>query len=281
MREISTNLVTNAVERLCIRAASDLPFNVEELIQKSIQTEESPLAKEILGKILENAEYARNNNLPICQDTGIACLFVEIGQELTITGGVLSEAINEGVRRGYKKAYLRKSVAKDPLFDRSNTEDNTPAIISYTSVPGDRMHIKLLPKGGGSENCGAVKMLRPADGVDGVKEFVLQSVIEAGGKPCPPIVVGIGIGATLNHSALLAKRALCRPLGSHNNNSNYAKLEQEILDEINRTGIGPQGLGGRTTALAVQIEYRPTHIACLPVAVDINCHANRYKEVTI
>ena len=234
-----------------------------------------PGAREILERIVENYEIADAENQPICQDTGVACVFLKIGQEVHINGDI-QEAVNEGVRQGYREGYLRKSVVRDPL-DRVNTGDNTPAFIYYELVPGDKVEITVAPKGFGSENMSRIKMLRPSDGVEGVKDFVVNAVEEAGPNPCPPIVVGVGIGGTFDKAALLAKKALLRPVDEPNANPFYQALEQELLEKINALGIGPQGLGGRTTALAVNIETMPTHIAGLPVAVNINCHVTRHQ----
>ena len=238
------------------------------------------MAKEILEKILTNIDIAKKEEMPICQDTGMACVFIEIGQDVHIIGGNLKDAINEGIRQGYNEGFLRKSVVKDPL-DRINTMDNTPAIIYYDIVEGDKLKIKVAPKGFGSENMSQLKMLKPADGLEGVKDFVLKVVKEAGPNPCPPIVVGIGIGGTFDKAANLAKKALVRPLNEKNNNEFYANLEKELLKEVNELGIGPQGFGGKTTALAVNIETYPTHIAGLPVAVNINCHVTRHAEIEL
>lgn len=281
MKEIKTAKIIDAVEGLCIKAACDLPEDVEEIIRNSVGREESEFGKYILEQILDNIAYSRKENMAMCQDTGVAVFFIEVGQDVHITGGSLNEAVNEGVRRGYKKGFLRKSVVSDPLFSRKNTGDNTPALIHTEIVPGDSLKIFLLPKGGGSENMGALKMLKPSDGIEGVKNFIVKSVTEAGGNPCPPVIVGVGIGGTMDMAAVLAKKALCRKAGEANPDPQYAQLEQDILELINRTGIGPQGLGGRVTALAVQIEYFPTHITALPVAVNLNCHAARHAAVIL
>ena len=225
--------------------------------------------------IIENAELAARKDVPLCQDTGLAVVFLEIGQEVHFTGGALEEAVNAGVAEGYTKGYLRKSSVDDPLFERKNTQDNTPAIIHTRLVPGDKVRITVAPKGCGSENMGAMKMLKPADGVQGVIDFVLDTVRKAGPNPCPPVTVGVGIGGNMEKCALLAKYSLTRPIGEHNSDERYAKLEEELLERINKTGIGPAGLGGTTTAAAVNIEYAPTHIGALPVAVNLNCHAAR------
>jgi fumarate hydratase subunit alpha len=275
VKEIDVSKIVDTVEGLCIQAACDLPEDVEELIGKVIEHEESEFGKYILGQILDNIAYSRKENIAMCQDTGIAVFFVEIGQDVHICGGSLQDAINEGVRRGYQKGYLRKSITADPVFLRKNTGDNTPAVIHTEIVPGDMLKILLLPKGGGSENMGTLKMLKPSDGIDGIKEFVISTVVEAGGNPCPPVIVGVGIGGTMDMAALLAKKALCRKAGKPHQDPQYAQLEQELLMKINRSGVGPQGLGGRVTALAVHIEHYPTHITALPVAVNLNCHAAR------
>ncbi|MDR1135901.1 MAG: fumarate hydratase [Clostridiales Family XIII bacterium] len=281
MREIQSSHISDAVERLCLKAAFDLGDPVEERIRAFAKREESEFGKYIFGQILENIDYARNEQIAICQDTGSVILFVDVGQDLHISGGDLIGALNEGVRRGYMSGYLRKSICSDPVFDRKNTGDNTPAVIHTEIVAGDRLKIAILPKGGGSENMGTLKMLLPSQGLNGIKEFVLQSVIDAGGNPCPPIIVGVGIGGSMDKAAYLAKKALTREIGLPNPNPDYANLEDELLEAINATGIGPQGLGGRITALAVHIEYFPTHITQLPVAVNLNCHAARYAEILL
>lgn len=280
MREINIYEVTEAVKKMCIEANYFLCSDVKGKIEQSYEEEEWPIAKDILNKIIENYNIAKEEEMPICQDTGMACVFVEIGQEVHITGGSIKDAINEGVRQGYKEGYLRKSVVGDPI-SRVNTKDNTPAMIYYDIVEGDKLKIILAPKGFGSENMSKIKMLKPADGILGVKEFIIQTVKEAGPNPCPPIVVGVGIGGTFDKAAFLAKKALIRPLNKRNEDSYYADLEEELLDEINKLGIGPQGFGGRTTSLAVNIEVMPTHIAGLPVAVNINCHVTRHAEKTL
>ncbi|MBP3672299.1 MAG: fumarate hydratase [Oscillospiraceae bacterium] len=275
MRELSAEKITQAVERLCIDANCHLPGDMKERIRSCYEGENWPCAKEILEQIIQNYEIADRENQPVCQDTGMACVFLKIGQDVHINGDV-NEAVNEGVRRGYAEGYLRKSVVRDPL-DRVNTGDNTPAIIYYELVPGDRVEITVAPKGFGSENMSRIKMLRPSDGLQGVKDFVLDTVAQAGPNPCPPIVVGVGIGGTFDKAAFLAKKALLRPVDVSSSDPFYAQLEQELLERINALGIGPQGLGGKTTALAVNIEHFPTHIAGLPVAVNINCHVTRHK----
>lgn len=280
MKEINVSKITEVVKNMCIDANYYLTHDVKEKIESAYKQEKWPMAKEILEKILTNIDIAKKEEMPICQDTGMACVFVEIGQDVHIIGGNLKDAINEGIRQGYNEGFLRKSVVKDPL-DRINTMDNTPAIIYYNIVEGDKLKIKVAPKGFGSENMSQLKMLKPADGLEGIKDFVLKVVKEAGPNPCPPIVVGIGIGGTFDKAANLAKKALVRPLNEKNNNEFYANLEKELLKEVNELGIGPQGFGGKTTALAVNIETYPTHIAGLPVAVNINCHVTRHAEIEL
>ena len=276
VREIEAARITDTVKRLCIQANVILPEDVKNCIIKRKSEESWAPAREILDRIEENFELAAAENVPICQDTGVACVFLEIGQEVHVSGGDISGAVNEGVRRGYAEGYLRKSVVRDPL-DRVNTGDNTPAMIYYDIVPGDKIKITVAPKGFGSENMSQIKMLRPSDGIEGVKAFVLKAVEEAGPNPCPPIIVGVGIGGTFDKAALLAKKALLRETGTPSADPLYAKLEEELLEKINALGIGPQGFGGKTTALAVAVEHYPTHIAGLPVAVNINCHVARHK----
>ncbi len=280
MREIHCMDITKAVKKACMDANYYIPEDVRSVIEERYEEERWPMAKNILEKIRENIELAREERMPLCQDTGMVSVFVEIGQDVRIVNGSLEEAINEGVRQGYEEGYLRKSVVKDPL-NRINTKDNTPAVINYKIVPGDKFKMTIAPKGFGSENMSQLKMLKPADGVQGVKDFVLKAVEEANANPCPPIVVGVGIGGTFDKVASLAKKALIRPLSERNKDEFYRRLEEELLDEINKLGIGPQGFGGKTTALAVNIETYPTHIAGLPVAVNINCHVARYKEVEL
>ena len=272
MRELDAGVITQAVQRLCIQANTRLPQDVKDTIAAARRAEDWSVAQDILDKIIEN--YSIGGDTPICQDTGMACVFLEIGQDVHINGP-LTEAVNEGVRRGYTEGYLRKSVVRDPL-DRVNTGDNTPAMVYTELVPGEQVKITVAPKGFGSENMSRIAMLKPSDGLDGVKQFILETVELAGPNPCPPIVVGVGIGGTFDNCALLAKRALLREMGTHNGSPFYARLEQELLEKINALGIGPQGFGGRTTALAVQIETMPTHIAGLPCAVNINCHVARH-----
>ncbi len=275
MREISAQQITQTVRRLCIQANCHLPQDVKDRIAACKQQEPWPLAREILERIEENYRIADQTDSPICQDTGVACVFLTIGQDVHITGN-LEEAVQEGVRQGYREGYLRKSVVADPLR-RVNTQDNTPAFLYYDIVPLDRLEITAAPKCFGSENMSAIKMLRHSDGIPGVRDLVVETVKNAGPNPCPPIVVGVGIGGTFDKAALLAKKALLRPLDLPNSDPFYADLEQELLAQINALGIGPQGFGGRATALAVHIETMPTHIAGLPVAVNLNCHVTRHQ----
>ena len=275
MREIQAERITEVVKRLCISANNHLPEDVKHCIEKSYEMENWPQAREILERIMENYQIADREDCPVCQDTGVACVFIKMGQEVHVVGD-LQEAIHEGVRQGYAQGYLRKSVVRDPL-DRVNTGDNTPAMIYFDIVPGDVFEITVAPKGFGSENMSQIKMLKPSDGLQGVKDFVVKVVEEAGPNPCPPIVVGVGVGGTFDKAAYLAKKALMRHAGQPNPVPFYAELEQELLEKINALGIGPQGFGGKTTALAVHIEQCPTHIAGLPVAVNINCHVTRHQ----
>ena len=277
MKTINVNEIIKTVKELSIEANYYLPNDVKEAIEKAEKNEKWPIANNILNKILENSQIASAEKMAICQDTGMACVFIDIGQDVHITGGSLEEAINEGVRQGYAEGFLRKSVVKDPLH-RVNTNDNTPALIYYNMVPGDKVKITVAPKGFGSENMSRIAMLKPSDGLEGVKNFVLETVRMAGPNPCPPIVIGIGIGGSFDKAAYLAKKALIRPVNENNTDEFYGNLEKELLEEVNKIGIGPQGFGGKTTALALNIETYPTHIAGLPVAVNINCHATRHKE---
>lgn len=280
MREVNVNEIVQAVKKLCIESNYYLSKDVVDRIKFAREKENWPSAQNVLDRILENIDIAKNNNFPMCQDTGMACVFIKIGQEVHIVGGSIEDAVNEGVRQGYIDGYLRKSVVSDPLR-RKNTGDNTPAIINYEIVPGDKLNIVVAPKGIGSENMSQIKMLKPSDGIDGVKNFVIKVVKEAGPNPCPPIVVGVGIGGNFDKAASLAKKSLIRPLNKRNEDEFYRNMEEELLEKINSLGIGPQGLGGKTTALAVNIETYPTHIAGLPVAVNINCHVTRHKEIEL
>lgn len=263
-----------------MEACTELPFDVRNALDKAKSAEKNPVAVDVLNTIIENYKIADDNKVPICQDTGMACVFLEIGQDVHLTDGSLEEAVHEGVRQGYTEGYLRKSVVRDPIR-RGNTGDNTPAMIYEKIVPGDKVRITLAPKGFGSENMSAIRMLKPAQGLDGVKTFIIETVKKAGPNPCPPIVVGIGIGGTFDKCALLAKKALLRPLDQENPDPYYAALEKELLEAINGLDIGPQGFGGLTTALGVNIETLPTHIAGLPVAVNINCHVTRHATEVI
>ncbi len=279
MRVIEAATITDVVKKLCVEANCHLGEDVKACISRCAAQETWPQAKEILNHIIENYQIADQNCQPICQDTGAACVFLKIGQDVHVNGDI-TEAVNEGVRRGYQEGYLRKSIVKDPL-DRVNTGDNTPAMLYFDIVPGDRLEITVAPKGFGSENMSRIAMLRPSDGLQGVKEFVKHTVEQAGPNPCPPIVVGVGIGGTFDKAAYLAKKALLRPVDKPNGDPFYAQLERELLEEINALGIGPQGFGGKTTALAVNVEQYATHIAGLPVAVNINCHVTRHKTEVI
>ncbi len=280
MREISTETVIEAVRTLSMDAATDLGEDVLAAVAKAKTVEESPVGRDILEQIEKNARIAKDEKAPMCQDTGLAVLFVDLGQDVHISGGDFNEAINEGVRRGYKDGYLRKSTLGDPI-ERKNTGDNTPAIIHTTIVPGDKLKIIMAPKGGGSENMSEIKMLKPSDGIEGVKDFVIDKVLRSGGNPCPPVIIGVGIGGTFEKCAMLAKKSLLREVGNRHPNKFYADLELELLEKINKLGIGPQGLGGTTTALDVHVEVYPCHIASLPVAVNTQCHAARHKEVIL
>ena len=280
MRRIDVKALTDAVKKLFIEANNTLPEDILSSIKANKERETNPLASNILDTLLLNVDAAREIQVAVCQDTGMAVVFVRVGQEVNFTGGDFNEAINEGVRRAYVDGLLRKSVVEDPL-NRKNTGDNTPAIIHTEIVPGDKVEITAAPKGFGSENMSAVKMLVPAKGRAGVVEAVLETVKNAGSNPCPPMVIGVGIGGDFEQCALLSKKALCRPLDSKNTNPFYAELEDELLEKINQLGIGPQGFGGDTTALGVNVEYAPTHIAGLPVAVNIGCHVTRHKSIII
>ena len=280
-RIIEFSAIVAAVEQLCGEAAVNLPEDVEAALAAAAEKESSPLAGDFFQQYLRNSAIARTEGLPICQDTGVAVCFVELGAEVQVTGGLLPEAIHAGVAAGSRRWVRRKSMVNDPLFDRVNTRDNTPAVIHLSIVPGDRLKIILAPKGGGSENMSALRMLKPSDGRTGVVDFVVGAVVSAGGNPCPPTIVGVGIGGTMEAAALLAKRALLRPVGEPSGDIRYAELEQEILEKINASGVGPQGLGGAVTSLAVHIEYAPCHLASLPVAVNLNCHAARHAEVIL
>lgn len=280
MREIHISAVTNAVAQVCMSANYELPEDVAKALEDGLAREESPIGRDVFGQLIENAQIAREESVPICQDTGFAVIFARVGQDVHITGGSLVDGINEGVRRGYAEGYLRKSIVAHPL-ERVNTGDNTPAIIHTEIVPGDELRILVAPKGGGSENMSGVRMLKPSDGVEGVREFVVELVKAAGSNPCPPIIVGVGIGGTMEMAAIMAKRAVLREVGKHSDKPYDAALEEELLRLVNDTGVGPAGLGGRVTALAVNVESYPAHIASLPVAVNIQCHAARHKEIVL
>ena len=279
MRKIKSEQIVEQVKKLCIEASLYLGEDVLSCIKEKAKSEKSEVGKNILNILVENAEIAKEKNIPICQDTGMAVFFVEIGQEVLIEGDTLTDAINEGVRQGYEEGYLRKSVVSP--INRVNTKDNPPAVIHYDMVKGDKIKIEFAAKGFGSENMSKMKMLKPSDGLEGIKKFIIDTVSEAGPNPCPPMVIGVGIGGTVDKCAQIAKKALFRELGEFNKDENIAKLESELLTAINKLGIGPQGLGGTTTALGLNIETFPTHIAGLPVVVNINCHASRHKKVVI
>ena len=276
MRNLDVKEIKNAIKTLVVKANQELSTDILNALKIAANNEESEVGKKILQRVIENAQIAKDEELPICQDTGTAVIFLEIGQDVHLVGGNLHDAINQGVREGYTEGYLRKSIVQDPL-NRVNTGDNTPAVVHIDIVPGDRVKITVAPKGGGSENMSQLKMLKPADGVEGVKRFVIDTVRQAGSNPCPPVIVGVGIGGTFEKAALLAKKALLREVGTQNPDPFYNSLERELLEKINNLGIGPQGLGGRVTALAVHIETYPTHIASLPVAVNLNCHVARHE----
>jgi len=279
MKQISCRTITEQVKKMCMEANFDLGEDVLQAFSTARKNEEAPIGREIMDLLIENSRIARDESIPMCQDTGFAVFFVELGTAVHIVDGSLMDALNEGVRQGYGEGYLRKSICHP--FTRKNTGDNTPAVVHIDLVPGDRLKIIFAPKGGGSENMSRVTMLRPSDGKKGIKDFVVTRVKESGANPCPPTVVGVGIGGTFEKAALLAKKSLVRPLGSASPDPEIAAFEQEIFEAINNLGIGPQGFGGRTTSLAVHIEMFPCHIASLPVAVNINCHAHRHKEVIL
>ena len=280
MRRLESERITDAVEEMCRRAAVELPVSVEAALREAAEREQSPLGRSILSDLARNAKVAREKSLPVCQDTGVAVVWVQVGQQVHLVGRPLEDAINEGVRRGYERGYLRASMVRDPLR-RENTGDNTPAAVHCEMVEGDGVRVRLLPKGGGCENMSRLTILRPGDGVEGVKRFVVETVEAAGANPCPPIVVGVGIGGTADQVTWLAKRALFRDLADKHGDPFYAELEAELLMLVNDTGIGPQGLGGTVTALGVKVEAWPCHITALPVGVCLNCHAARYGEVSL
>ena len=280
MREVSVSEITKNIREMCIEANHFLSPDMKQVFDEAVSREESPLGKQILNQLEENLRIAGEDMIPICQDTGMACVFLEIGQDVHIAGGDLTEAVNEGVRRGYTNGYLRKSVVKDPVC-RGNTGDNTPAMLYTEIVPGENIKITVGPKGFGSENMSAIRMFKPSAGIEGIKDFILETVETAGPNPCPPMVVGVGIGGTFDKAALLAKKALMRPVDSENEDPYYADLEKEMLEKINQLGIGPQGFGGKTTAIGLNIETMPTHIAGMPCAINISCHVTRHKTEVI
>ncbi|WP_090174767.1 fumarate hydratase [Eubacterium oxidoreducens] len=276
MRNVSVTELTEAIKEMCIEANYDLTPDMKNALKDSVQTEKSPIGKKVLNQLQENLKIAKDDMIPICQDTGMAVIFLEVGQDVHFVDGDVEEAVNEGVRQGYVDGYLRKSVVKDPLI-RENTKDNTPAIIHYSVVKGDKIKITVAPKGFGSENMSRVFMLKPADGIEGVKNAIITAVKDAGPNACPPMVVGVGVGGTFEKCALMAKKALTRSVNEHSKIPYVAQMEEEVLNKINKSGIGPAGLGGTTTALAVNIDTYPTHIAGLPVAINICCHVNRHS----
>ncbi len=281
MRSISYDKIVNAVSTLCLEAAYELPKDVCLALENSLKSEKIDSAKDIINQCITNFKIAKDEKVPICQDTGFAVYFIEKGIDLNIEGGLLEDAVNDGTIKGYNEGYLRKSIVSDPLFDRKNTQNNIPAVTHIKNVKGDKLKITLAPKGGGSENMSSLKMLKPSDGENGVIDFVVNTVVAAGGNPCPPTIIGVGIGGNFEKCAYLAKEALLRPIGSKNLDLRYAELESKILKKINESGVGPQGLGGSTTSFAVHVNYWPCHLASLPVAVNINCHAARHAEIEI
>jgi fumarate hydratase subunit alpha len=281
IRELDVAAVTAAVKDLCITANYDLPVDVYDALKAAQQAEESPVGREVLAQLVENADIAAADRVPICQDTGLAVIFAEVGQDVHLTGGDFEEAVHEGVRQGYGDGYLRKSVAEEPGHARRNTKDNTPAIIHTSIVPGEKVALTMMAKGGGAENMSSLNMLKPAQGWAGMADAVVDTVSRAGSNPCPPVIIGVGIGGTIEKVTLLAKRALLRDVGSTHPDPRLAAMEDELLEKINALGIGPQGLGGRTTALDVFIEEMPCHIASMPMAVNVQCHAQRHKTVTL
>ena len=280
MREVVAKRITDTIKKLCIEANTNLSEDVLEALNKALAKEESSTAREIIRELIANAKVAWRDKLAICQDTGLAFVFIELGQDVRIIDGNLIEAVNEGVSRGYNEGFLRKSVVKDPLC-RDNTNDNTPAVIHTEIVAGENIKIKVLTKGGGAENCSAIKMFEPTSTKEEISDFIIETIENAGPNACPPMIIGVGIGGSFDQAPLIAKKALLRTVGRHNSQSDTAKWEKELLEQANKTGIGPMGLGGRTTALAVNIEKRPCHISSLPVAVNVECHAHRVKEAVI
>ena len=278
MRILQTSLLTQKVKELFIEANVDIGPSLVDRLRSAMEAEASPIGKNVLAKIIANDEYAKREKIAICQDTGVSVVFIDIGQDVHFVGGDFNEAIHEGVRQAYKEGYLRKSVVSDPLFDRKNTQDNTPAIIHVRIVPGDEVLIKVMPKGFGSENMSTLKLFAPSVGIEGAKRFIIETIEKAGPNACPPMIVGVGIGGTFEQAALIAKRAVLRGPDHPNLDSRYFELEKELLDQANRLGIGPAGMGGSTTVLAINIEHHPTHIASIPVAINISCHASRHAE---
>lgn len=281
VRELDVHEITAAVKTMCITANYDLPADVYDALRRAQQTEESPVGREVLGQLVENADIAAADRVPICQDTGFAVFFADVGQDVHLTGGSFEDAVNEGVRQGYADGYLRKSIAAEPAQARRNTTDNTPAVIHTRLVPGNKVRISMMAKGGGAENMSSLNMLKPSQGWEGMAQAVLDTVSRAGSNPCPPVVIGVGIGGTIDMVTVLAKKALLREIGSVHPDPRLAALEAELLERINALGIGPQGLGGRTTALAVFIEEMPCHIASMPMAVNVQCHAQRHRTVEL
>lgn len=280
-KTISKDKIIETVKKLFLDAVTILPEDVCAAFEASLKAEESVMGKSVIEQLLKNKDIARQEGLALCQDTGFSVIFVEWGNKVFFEGGDIFDAVNEGVRRAYNEGFFRKSIVNDPVFDRKNTGDNTPCVLHFEMVEGENVKIVAAPKGGGSENMSAVRMFRPADGLDGIKAFVLETVEKAGGNPCPPVIVGIGIGGTFEKCAMLSKKALLRELGTRNSDLRYAELERELLKEINKSGIGPMGLGGRVTAIEVNIEYYPCHIASLPVAINIQCNSARHKEIIL
>jgi len=281
MRQVKAELLKTTIRDLFLEASYVIGKDVYNKLKTQCQIEESSIGRSVLSQIIKNDEIAAQERIPMCQDTGLAVVFIKLGQEVSIIDGDFNEAINQGVKEAYTQGYLRKSAVSEPIFERTNTKDNTPAIIHVEIVPGDKINVLVTAKGFGSENMSALKMLKPADGVQGVKDFIVETAVNAGPNPCPPIIVGVGVGGTVEKAAILAKKATTRSVGKSNPDERYAKLEREVLEEINKSGVGPGGLGGNTTALAVNIDYFPTHIAGLPVVVNICCHAARHAEKTI
>jgi fumarate hydratase subunit alpha len=281
VRDLEVGDITEAVKTMCITANYDLPADVYHALVRATEAEESPVGREVLGQLVENADIAAADRVPICQDTGFAVIFAEVGQDVHLVGGSFEDAVNEGVRKGYGDGYLRKSVAEEPAHARRNTKDNTPAILHTSIVPGDKVRLTMMAKGGGAENMSSLNMLKPSQGWAGMVDAVVETVSKAGSNPCPPVIIGVGIGGTIDMVTVLAKKALLRDVGSTHPDARIAGMEAELLEKINSLGIGPQGLGGSTTALAVFIEEMPSHIASMPMAVNVQCHAQRHKTVEL